>query len=585
MILACFLIGLSLIFANTTAWAGFYSGPTNTNNSIDPAIPSASTRFVEWANAIDPARTYFAPRGSTAISTTGYNSLGDLDAAQIAAGQSPGFLTVTFPIGIRNGSGADFAVFENGFTYGSPNGLFMELAYVEVSSNGSDFARFPSISTNTAPVQGSGAFAGYDTSNVYNLAGKHAGGYGTPFDLTDLLSDAGVLSGAVDLDDIQYVKLVDIPGNGSFLDSQGHPILDNWLTTGSGGFDFRLPVGQGVGVINTVPEPGSLALLASCVAAAFIVRCWRRKNRHGKWLHLNSQSPLYLSKETPMRFVASDMLRCLLVVGGLVLVSSKATAGIVDFDDLTPTTPYTGPGGGAYWNGSDASGGFTSQGIQFLNYYDSGYSSWNEWSYSNTTDATTVGITNQYSVYTGGAYSGTNYGVYYAPWTPMPTVTAAAPGTFQGMYVTNTTYAALSMLNGDSFAKKFGGASGNDQDWFLLTITGKNTTGETTGTVDFYLADYRFADNASDYIVDDWTLVDLTSLGDNVKSLEFAMTSSDVGGYGMNTPAYFAMDSLTVVPEPSALALLCGAGIVGIVWTHRRRLSFRVAAPGRKGCC
>ena len=576
------LVGLSLILANTTAWAGVYSGPTDTTNSIDPAIPSTSTRFVEWANAIDPARTYFAPRGSTAISATGYNSLGDLDASQIAAGQSPGFLTVTFPTGIRNGSGADFAMFENGFTYGSPNGLFMELAYVEVSSNGTDFVRFPSISTNTAPVAGSGAFAGYDTSNVYNLAGKNAAGYGTPFDLADLLSDASVLSGAVDLSAIQYVKLVDIPGNGSFLDSRGHPILDNWLTTGSGGFDFRLPVGQGVGVINAIPEPGSLVLLASGMAAALTVRCRRRKSRHGKWFLLNKQSPL--SKETSMRFVASDMLRCLLVLGGLVLATSKATAGIVDFDDLTPTTPYAGPGGGAYWNGSDASGRFASRGVQFLNNYDSGYSSWNGWSYSNTTDATTAGITNQYSAYTGGAYSGTNYGVYYAPWTPTQTVTATAPGTFQGMYVTNITYAALSMLNGDSFAKRFGGASGNDQDWFLLTITGRNASGAATGMVDFYLADYRFENNAKDYMVDDWTFVDLTSLGENVKSLEFALTSSDVGAWGMNTPAYFAMDSLTVVPEPSALVLLCGAGISGAAWCYRRRLRLRAAVLSTMEC-
>ena len=166
------LIGLSLIFPDTMALAGLYSGPTDTTNSIDPAIPSTSTRFVEWANAIDPARTHFAPRGSTTISATGYNSLGDLDATEIANGVSPGYLTVTFPKSICNGSGADFAVFENGFTYGSPNGLFMELAYVEVSSNGSDFARFPSISTNTAPVAGSGSFPATTRQMSITLPGK-----------------------------------------------------------------------------------------------------------------------------------------------------------------------------------------------------------------------------------------------------------------------------------------------------------------------------------------------------------------------------------------------------------------------------
>ena len=173
----------------------------------------------------------------------------------------PGYLTVSFPTGIANGSGADFAVFENGFAFGSPNGLFMELAYVEVSENGQDFIRFPSISLNEAPVQGSGTFAGYDTSNVYNLAGKHASGYGTPFDLDELANHPLVLDDTVNLNNIQYVRLVDIPGNGAFKDSEGNPILDNWLTQGTGGFDFRLPAGQGIGVLNAVPEPASLALL------------------------------------------------------------------------------------------------------------------------------------------------------------------------------------------------------------------------------------------------------------------------------------------------------------------------------------
>lgn len=270
--LRTYVFAMLLALSATALNAGIYSGPTETSHPIDPAIPSNSPLFTEWADEIDASRTYFAPRGATTISPTGFNSLGDLDADQIAAGDSPGYLTVTFPTGIRNGAGPDFAVFENGFAYGSPNGLFAELAYVEVSSNGVDFARFPSISTNVAPVMGSGAFAGFDMSNVYNLAGKHAGGYGTPFNLDDLLTDPLVVGGAVNLANIQYVKLVDIPGNGSYLDSQGNPILDNWLTTGTGGFDFRLPVGQGVGVINAVPEPASLAL-----AGVASLLAWRRR--------------------------------------------------------------------------------------------------------------------------------------------------------------------------------------------------------------------------------------------------------------------------------------------------------------------
>ncbi len=270
--LRTYVSALLLSLSATAVSAGIYSGPAQTSHPIDAAIPSNSPLFNEWADQIDASRTYFAPRGATTISPTGFNSLGDLDATQIAAGDQVGYLTVTFPTGVRNAAGPDFAIFENGFAFGSPNGLFAELAYVEVSSNGVDFARFPSISTNVAPVTGSGAFAGFDMSNVYNLAGKHAGGFGTPFNLDDLLADPLVADGTVNLASIQYVKLVDIPGNGSYLDSQGQPILDNWLTTGSGGFDFRLPAGQGVGVINAVPEPASLAL-----AGIPALLSWRRR--------------------------------------------------------------------------------------------------------------------------------------------------------------------------------------------------------------------------------------------------------------------------------------------------------------------
>ena len=109
-------------------------------------------------------------------------------------------------------------------------------------------------------------------------------------------------------------------------------------------------------------------------------------------------------------------------------------------------------------------------------------------------------------------------------------------------------------------AKKFGGASGDDPDWFVLTIIGKDSQGLVTDTVDFYLADYTFADNNQDYIVDTWEYVDLTSLG-AVESLEFTLSSSDVGQWGMNTPGYFAMDNL-IIPEPTTIALLMVGGLL-----------------------
>ena len=211
----------------------------------------------------------------------------------------------------------------------------------------------------------------------------------------------------------------------------------------------------------------------------------------------------------------------------------------------------------SYWNGDggDVTEYFISGGASFQN-DNAGYS-WSGFSYSNTTDTTTEGYTNQFSVYTGGGIDGSaNYGVSYimldwegGTYDPIPNIIYLADASgneVQGLYVTNTTYAALSMLNGDSFAKKFGGTGGDDPDWFLLTIKGIDSEANYTGTVEFYLADYRFADNSQDYIVDEWTWVDLNSLG-TVVGLEVCVSSSDTGDWGMNTPSYFAMDNLVLV--------------------------------------
>ena len=46
------------------------------------------------------------------------------------------------------------------------------------------------------------------------------------------------------------------------------------------------------------------------------------------------------------------------------------------------------------------------------------------------------------------------------------------------------------------------------------------------------------------FLIFSWTTVDLTPLG-NARYLLFDLNSSDVGQFGMNTPAYFAMDNLT----------------------------------------
>jgi hypothetical protein len=235
-------------------------------------------------------------------------------------------------------------------------------------------------------------------------------------------------------------------------------------------------------------------------------------------------------------------------------------ASVVTFESVTL------PGAG-YSNGSDGSGGFIIDEVTFNNNYDDDYGSWSGFALSNRTDATTPGFPNQYSAVTGGGFGGSsNYAVgYYSTYdfaTTHVIFNAVTDLTGLGAYFTNTTWAALDMQNGGAFgSKKFGGPTGNDPDWFKLTIQG--FAGLTsTGTVEFHLADFRAENNALDYIVTNWRYVDFTPLG-SPDRLEMSLSSTDNGEFGMNTPSYFAMDHFLAVPEPSSLCIaMTGLGLM-----------------------
>jgi hypothetical protein len=115
-----------------------------------------------------------------------------------------------------------------------------------------------------------------------------------------------------------------------------------------------------------------------------------------------------------------------------------------------------------------------------------------------------------------------------------------------GFKIANTTFAYNSMKSGDAFAKKFGGVSGNDADSFVLKISAFHK-GQFLFSKRVVLADFRFADNAKDYILDSWTTVDLSMPQNEVgprDSFVFELMSSDNGQFGMNTPGFFAIDEV-----------------------------------------
>lgn len=291
------------------------------------------------------------------------------------------------------------------------------------------------------------------------------------------------------------------------------------------------------------------------------------------------------------------------------LSASIARADLVTFEDL-------GLPANSEWHGPDPAGttiagpfgpvtqgSFTSGGVAFENRFDQTFGSWSGFGYSSMTDNTTPGFGNQFSAYPGGAQGGTTYGIASGyddlvanlfdaePFDPLnvthllnlPHFTLPTGASIVSAFVSNMTWPALAMLNGDAPSKQFGGASGNDPDWFKLSAFGIDSNGQALGTeVEFYLADYRFADNTQDYIVDSWELMDLSSLA-GARTIAFNLSSSDVGLFGMNTPGSFAIDSIsfstTSVPEPgSAALLLAGVAVAGGLQWRRRRVEKSKAA-------
>ena len=207
------------------------------------AIYKDSSAFISWAAGCS------VQRGYQDISNTllGYASVGDSTMALGIAGSNGvvslgdgGAATVIFTNPIINGNGFDFAIFENSFS-----DVFLELAFVEVSSDGVNYFRFPATS-NTQIITQIGPFDNTgDATKLNNLAGKYRAQYGTPFDLQELSSVVGL-----DINNITHIKIIDVVGSINPLyatyDINNNPINDPFPTGfASGGFDL-----DAVGVIH-----------------------------------------------------------------------------------------------------------------------------------------------------------------------------------------------------------------------------------------------------------------------------------------------------------------------------------------------
>lgn len=182
------------------------------------------------------------------------NAIGFADQNVISLGDG-GVATMIFAQPITDGSGPDFAVFENSF-----EDYFLELAFIEVSSDGVHFVRFPATSFTSSAKQ-IGPFDRIpDVRKLNNLAGKYRGGFGTPFDLFELKDSAGI-----DIQSITHIRVIDVIGSidprFASYDSDGNIINDPWPTPfPTCGFDLDAIAvinekEQSKGKIEVAPNP------------------------------------------------------------------------------------------------------------------------------------------------------------------------------------------------------------------------------------------------------------------------------------------------------------------------------------------
>lgn len=230
------------------------------------AINKSDSRIVGWATTCMVERGWLdiadKQQGRASLGEDG-NATGKADNYIVSLGDS-GTAVLTFPAPLYNGPGADFAVFENGFPNpDNPEEAFLEFAFVEVSSDGVNYTRFPASSlTDTPQVPVAGVFM--NARKVHNLAGKYISNYGTPFDLDELKNVPGL-----DVNNITHVRLVDVVGSmgaHASIDKDGNLINDPYPSAiPSCGFDLDgiaalHMIGRWPSGVDNIAEAGGIRL-------------------------------------------------------------------------------------------------------------------------------------------------------------------------------------------------------------------------------------------------------------------------------------------------------------------------------------
>ena len=231
-----FLFAL-LLLLTTSARAQF---PPQAGIAGSTAIAATDPVFKGWATVCTVQRGYrdiIRPDSGRAAVGTDAAATGAPDNSIVSLGDS-GVATLQFRHPIRNGDGADFAVFENGFANPvNPEEAYLELAFVEVSSDGVHFVRFGAQFAGDTTTQLAGVGTYMNCRTLHNLAGKYRANFGTPFDLSELPADP-----LLNLNHITHVRIVDVVGSlgtGGSRDAQGRKINDPYPTPfTSSGFDL-----------------------------------------------------------------------------------------------------------------------------------------------------------------------------------------------------------------------------------------------------------------------------------------------------------------------------------------------------------